>query len=204
MDDIDPAKLDAALERLQAERARRIAEKVEAGEVVVVRLSVAVASESEFPDAVEQAKTRKLKELRAGGEVRAVQFDVMAVETGVCREGGGEEWKPEPRPHVPPLPPQDEDKEKVREDSRPPLLESYVWTTIRPASDDGDPGAILEGWYSIDEGQLVLTDRGGRYLTSRAMIAGEDPAALARLLLREKQPSDFNTRRLDYPNLGLA
>ena len=166
--------------------------------------AIAVASESEFPDAVEQAKASKLKELRAGGEVRAVQFDVMAVETGVCREGGGEEWKPEPRPHVPPLPPQDEDKEKVREDSRPPLLESYVWTTIRPASDDGDPGAILEGWYSIDEGQLVLTDRERRYLTSRAMIAGEDPAALARLLLREKQPSDFNTRRLDYPNLGLA
>ena len=79
-----------------------------------------------------------------------------------------------------------------------------MWTTIRPASDDGDPGAILEGWYSIDEGQLVLTDRERRYLTSRAMIAGEDPKALAKALLCEKQPSDFNTRRLDYPNLGLA
>jgi hypothetical protein len=25
-----------------------------------------------------------------------VQFDVMAVATGVCRLGGGEEWKPAP------------------------------------------------------------------------------------------------------------
>jgi hypothetical protein len=202
MDDIDPDKVLAALEQLEAERARRIAEKVEAGEVVVVRLAVAVGTESEFPDAVEQAKASKLKELRAGGEVRAVQFDVMAVATGVCREGGGEEWKPEPRPHVPSLR-QDEDKEEVREDPRPPLVESYVYTQVRPCRDDDDPGQIMEGWYTIDDGHLTLTDREGRHITSRAMIAGEDPAALARLLLREKGPEDFN-RRLDYPKLGIA
>ena len=201
MDDIDPDKLDAALERLQAERARRIAEKVEAGEVVVVRLSVAVASESEIPDAVEQAKTRKLKELRAGGEVRAVQFDVMAVATGVCREGGGDDWKPDPRP---PLPAQDEDKEEAREEPRPPIVESYVWVQTRPCRDDGnDPGEILEGWFSVDEGTVTVTDREGRHITSGAMIAGEDPAALARLLLREKGPEDFN-RPISYPRLGIA
>jgi hypothetical protein len=109
-----------------------------------------------------------------------------------------------PRPDIAePLLHADEDSLR-REEPRPPLVESYVYTTIRPASDDGDPGAILEAWYSIDDGQLVLTDREGRHITSRAMIAGENPAALAKALLREKGPEDFNTRRLDYPKLGIA
>jgi hypothetical protein len=204
MDDIDHDKVLAALEQLEGERARRIAEKVEAGEAVVVRLSVAVATESEIPDAVEQAKARKLKELRAAGEVRAVQFDVMAVATGVCRLGGGEEWTPEPRPHVPPLPPQDEDKEEAREEPRPPIVASYVCVQTRPCRDNDDPGQIMEGWFSVDDGTVTVTDREGRHITSRAMIAGEDPAALARLLLREaRAPEDFN-RRLDYPKLGTA
>jgi hypothetical protein len=77
-----------------------------------------------------------------------------------------------------------------------------VYTQVRPCRDN-DPGQILEGWYSIDDGQLVLTDREGKYITSRSMIKGEDPAALARLLLREKQPSDFNSP-MSYPKLGLA
>jgi hypothetical protein len=83
----------------------------------------------------------------------------------------------------------------------PRFVESYVYTTIRAPSDDGDPGA--EGWFSVEDCHLTLTDREGQYITSRAMIAGEDPRALARALLREKQPGDFN-RRLDYPNPGIA
>jgi hypothetical protein len=50
---------------------------------------------------------------------------------------------------------------------------------------------------------VTITDREGKYITSRSMIAGEDPRALARLLLREKGPEDFNCR-LDYPKLGIA
>jgi hypothetical protein len=151
---------------------------------------------------LEQAQARKLAELRAAGEERAVRFDTWVVFTGVAAPGEdiGEEWKPAPRP---PLPPQDEDKEEVREDPRPPLVESYLYTQVRPCRDDDDPGQIMEGWYTIDDGHLTLTDREGRHITSRAMIAGEDPAALARLLLREKGPEDFN-RRLDYPKLGIA
>ena len=59
MDDID--KLDAARERLEGERARRLAEKVEAGEIVSVALSVVVGTASQLAAAVEAAKTDKLK-----------------------------------------------------------------------------------------------------------------------------------------------
>ena len=202
MDDIDPAKLDAALERLQAEQSRRLQAKTEAGELVTVPLCVTVSSASKAPVAVEQAQTRKLAELRAAGEEREVRFDTWVVFTGVPARGEdiGEEWKPAPRP---PLPHVDEDKEEAREEPRPPIVESYVWVQTRPCRDDDDPGQIMEGWFSVDDGTVTVTDREGRHITSRAMIAGEDPRALARLLLREKGPEDFNCR-LDYPKLGIA
>jgi hypothetical protein len=206
MDDIDPDKLDAALERLEAEQSRRLQAKTEAGELVTVPLCVAVSTASKAPAAVEQAQTRKLAELRAAGEERAVRFDTTVVVSGVAAPGEdiGEEWKPAPRPDVAePLLHEDEDSLR-REEPRPPIVESYVWVQTRPCAADDDPGQIMEGWYSIDDGHVVLTDREGRHITSRAMIAGEDPAALARLLLREaKGPEDFN-RVLSYPSLGIA
>jgi hypothetical protein len=207
MDDIDPDKLDAALERLQAEQARRLQARVEAGELVTVPLCVAVSTESKAPAAVEQAQARKLAELRSAGEEREVRFDTTVVVTGVAAPGEdiGEEWKPAPRPDIAePLLHEDEDSLR-REEPRPPVVESYVWVQTRPCRDDDDPGEILEGWFSVDEGTVTITDREGKYITSRAMIAGEDPAALARLLLREKGPeSESFNRRLDYPKLGIA
>ena len=102
MDDID--KLDAALERLEAERERRLAEKIEAGEIVSVALSVVVGTASQLAAAVEAAKTDKLKELRAAGETREIVFDVTMVVTGVCRPGENAEaqpWKPMSPPYLP-------------------------------------------------------------------------------------------------------
>ena len=50
---------------------------------------------------------------------------------------------------------------------------------------------------------MVLTDRDGRHITSRALL-GKDPATLARQLLHEtKKPSDFN-RAIAYPRLGIV
>ena len=46
MDDIDHNKLDAALERLEAERERRLAEKIEAGEIIEVPLWVVAGSQA--------------------------------------------------------------------------------------------------------------------------------------------------------------
>jgi hypothetical protein len=201
--DISPEQLEAAIARIEQEKERRIAERVEAGELVTVPLSVTVGTAAEIPAAVEQAEANKLAELRSAGETREVVFGGTICVTGVCRLAGGEEWKPAPRPPLPHVA-QDEDKEEVREEPRPSIVESYVWVQTRPCRDDGnDPGEILEGWFSVDDGTVTVTDREGRYITSRAMIAGEAPAAVARLLLCEKGPEDFN-RRLDYPRLGIA
>ena len=87
MDDIDHNKLDAALERLEAERERRLAEKIEAGEIIEVPLWVVAGSQAGACAQVEQAKADKLAELRAAGETREVVFEVTTVATGVCKHG---------------------------------------------------------------------------------------------------------------------
>ena len=95
MDDID--KLDATLARLEAEREQRLAERIEAGEVVRVPLYIVAGSEAEARAKVEGAKADKLAELRAAGDQREVVFDV---DNGRDRRGQArgsdrtEPWKP--------------------------------------------------------------------------------------------------------------
>jgi hypothetical protein len=210
MDDID--KLDAARERLEGERARRLAEKVEAGEIGSVALSVVVGTASQLAAAVEAAKTDKLKELRAAGETREIVFDVTMVVTGVCRPGENAEapaWKPMSPPYLPrsssPAPEANEE-EAVREEPQPPIIESYVQVQVRQCQDDDDPGEIAEGWFSVDGGVVTVTDVQGREIGGRAMLSGEDARVVAKQLLREKkQPESENFNRpLSYPNAGLA
>jgi hypothetical protein len=79
-----------------------------------------------------------------------------------------------------------------------------VRVIVSNGDDDGDPGQIVEAWYTIEDGALVLRDGEDKVITSRAMLSGEDPAVLARSLLRETSgSSDFN-RKIVYPGLGLA
>ena len=76
--------------------------------------------------------------------------------------------------------------------------------TIRNGDDDGDPGAIAEAYYTIEDGVVVLRDRDDKHLTSRALLKDENPAAVARALLREaEEPKDFQ-RPIRYPKMGLA
>ena len=117
MDDID--KLDAALNRLESEQARRLAEKVEAGEIVSVPLFVVAGSEAVARAQVEGAKAEKLAELRAAGETREVAFTVKLIVTGVCKHGEatGEPWKPTPRLPTRPRGKDEQDQHSV--DNRP-------------------------------------------------------------------------------------
>jgi hypothetical protein len=103
MDDIDHNKLDAALERLEAERERRLAEKIDAGEIIEVPLWVVAGSQAGACAQVEQAKADKLAELRAAGETREVVFEVTTVATGVVKfgEATGPAWKPTAPPYLP-------------------------------------------------------------------------------------------------------
>jgi hypothetical protein len=218
MDNIDHDKLDAALERLEAERERRLAERIEAGEVVRVPLLMVAGSESEARTKVEGAKADKLAELRAAGDQREVVFDVVFVVTGVVKfgEATGEPRKPAPRlPSLPTRSPTAEcsavdlrdevvEEEAVQADPQP-VIETYVQVQVRQCQDDDDPGEIAEGWFSIDGGVVTVTNARGKYVGSRALLKGEDARVVAKRLLREKVPEgeSFN-RRLDYPMRGWA
>jgi hypothetical protein len=208
--DIDHDKLDAALERLEAEKERRLAERIEAGEVVRVPLSVVAGSEAEARAKVEQAKADALKELRDSGDRREVVFDVTTVATGVARPGeaAGPAWKPQ----VPAFLPKSisevvEVVEEVlaREEAPAPIVETYVAVQIGRCLED-DAGTISEGWFSVDDGQVIVTNASGKYVGSRALL-GEDARVVAKKLLREKaapeDSGDFN-RPLDYPLRGWA
>jgi hypothetical protein len=203
----DITSIEAARARIKAERERRLAERIEAGEIVSIQLFIVAGSETEARARIEETKASKLEELRVAGETREVVFSVTMVATGVLRHGeaaSGEPWKPTAPPFLP-GPKRDEvvEEEAVREDPQPPVIESYIYTTIHQATDT-DPGAILEGWWSIDGKVLTLTGTDGKHITSRAITAGEDPKTLARELLREKRaPKEFQ-RRIDYPASGLA
>jgi hypothetical protein len=69
---------------------------------------------------------------------------------------------------------------------------------------EDDPGAIVEAWYVIEAGLLVLRDADDKHIASRMLLKDDDPALLAKSLLREREaPKDFN-RPIHYPKLGLA
>ena len=46
------------------------------------------------------------------------------------------------------------------------------------------PGAILEGHYEIDNGKVRVTDAAGRPVGSEEFGPGDDPAVVARRILR--------------------
>ena len=59
-------------------------------------------------------------------------------------------------------------------------------------------------WVTVEGGCVTLTDRDGKHINSRAMLKGEDPAALARVLLHEARAgTDFN-RAISYQKSGVA
>jgi hypothetical protein len=201
MDDIDRAKALAALEQLEAEKARRLQAKIEAGECVSVRATVVIGPD----DDAETEKARVLASLPTSDpEGRAIHYDVWVITTGVPR---GDPDQAEPAPQVqtassegPSHPSTEEPAASGPSCSRP----TYVRVIIRNGNDDGDPGAIAEAWFTIEDDAVVLRDADDKHITSRALLRGEDPAVLARSLLREaEQPKEFN-RPIHYPKLGLA
>jgi hypothetical protein len=87
----DPDKLEAALAQLEAEKQRRIDEKVDKGEAVRLPSPVVIVGVPQ-PTAglIERAKAKKIAELRAAGEKREIHFDAdkpTVIVTGVPRAG---------------------------------------------------------------------------------------------------------------------
>jgi hypothetical protein len=201
IDGIDPEKALAALE---AEQARRLQAKIDAGEMVKIETVVVVGPDEDE----EEAKARAIAKHPAPDDGREVHRDFLYVFTGVPR---GDPDQAEPSPQV-----QTSEEAGLSSPSPeqaaggPPLSHSqptptYVRIVTHNGNDDGDPGAIAEAWYVIEDGLLVLRDADDKFITSRALLKDDDPAVLARSLLREaeQQKKDFN-RPIHYPKLGLA
>jgi hypothetical protein len=87
---LPPEKLDALMEELEAERQRRIDEKVAKGEVVLVPpLSIVVGTPDAADAAIEDTRARmRAADREAGRKAREVYFEEPAVlVTGVPRPG---------------------------------------------------------------------------------------------------------------------
>jgi hypothetical protein len=202
MDDTDPAKLEAALERLKAEQARRLQAKIDSGEVVSVQTVVVIHPDEDE----EEATARALAKHPVPDDGRAVHRELFFVFTGVPRDPDFGQWEPSPQVQTV----SEEEPSRPSEEpaaNGPPIPHSqpeYIFVTTRQATDAGDPGQIAEALWSVNDGCVVLTDLEGRHLTSRALLKGQDPAAVARALLREAEEPKRLGRPIRYPKLGLA
>jgi hypothetical protein len=198
--DTDPAKLEDAPEQLEAEQARRQQTKIDAGEAVKGQTVIVVGCDEDAAEALANLPT-------TAPDGRAIYYDpndIRVVVTGVPR---ADPDFGEPSPQIQTASaegPSHPSEEPAR--SGPPSCSepTYVRVTVRNGNDNGDPGAIAEAWFTIEDGLVVLRDGDDKHITSRALLKGEDPAVLARSLLREAEaPKDFN-RPIHYPKLGLA
>ena len=90
MDDIDRAKALAALEQLEAEKARRLQAKIDSGEVVSVQTTVVVHPDESIEDAQARALARHPV---ADSDGRAIHRELFFVFTGVPRDP--DHWKEE-------------------------------------------------------------------------------------------------------------
>jgi hypothetical protein len=88
----------AAIERLEAERQRRVEERIAQGKAIRVPLCVVVEDPGQVEAEIESAKADKLAELRKAGETREIVFDEpMVIDTGVPRDADfGKDWAPLP------------------------------------------------------------------------------------------------------------
>ena len=201
MDDIDH---DKALAALEAEKERRLQAKIDSGELVSVQTTVVVGARDEDTEAAYERVLADLPTSTPDG--REIHHDLCVVVTGVPRDPDFGRW--ERSPQIQASSEGTADPPDEAEPAAGVLLSSrsrpvYVRVTIRNGGDD-DPGVIAEAYYTIEDGLLVLRDADDKHITSRALLKGEDPAVLAKSLLREaEQPKDFN-RPIHYPKLGLA
>jgi hypothetical protein len=189
----------AAIERLEAEKRRRLDEKVAKGEAVRVPLPcvvLGVESDEQVAAEIESVKASKLAELRKGGETREIVFDEpVVIVTGVPRDwdsyvqgahaGNVSETKAPSNASSEPPP----SSEPVA--SEAPSQPRRVWTQIKPPSEDNPGGIIAEGTFTVSDGTIRVEDTQGRPLGSEILQPGDDAKAVARRLLREKRGGSF-------------
>jgi hypothetical protein len=201
----------AALERLEAERARRINEKIEKGEAV--RMPVLIVGSRESIAAV---RARTLAAMRAAGEKReAICCDDILI-TGVPRPGREpENYSP---PNVPEAPapsvlsrrttsdcPVSEPRAAVEQRAQHAATAEpwrRVWVTVERPSETNPGGVIAEGLYRVEDGMVKVTDLQARLLGTQPIKPDDDVEAAARKILREKRASAFYDP-IQYPRRSM-
>jgi hypothetical protein len=195
----------AALERLEAEKERRISEKIEKGEAV--RMPVLVVG---TPEDIDTVRAATLAALRAAGEKRevvpSVGNEIGVIITGVPRAGRDNNYTPpnvsEPptpsifdrrsAPREPQAPVVDDVTEKTPATHDAPVERAEnpmrcVRTQVERPSDRNPGGAIVEGLYRVEGDMVEVTDMDGRLLGRAPIKPGDDPEVAARRILREKR-----------------
>ena len=211
--DDDPAKLSAALEQLEAERNRRIDEKVAQGKAVygdpvVVGYSGAhAANEVRRDPAGREVYPRPL--VGKDGEIK--RYDVIV--TGVPRAGRDDGY--EPPKQLAPFPasmrryePPTENQPKSpapRSVAQPDVTEAKRIIATIPPRDERDLGVVFEGSYKVQFGQVYVYSADGKSLGSLPVGPDDNVELVARRLLREKLgggAADFYGR-IPYPKLSI-
>jgi hypothetical protein len=199
MADIDHDKTLAALEQLETEKARRLQDKIAAGDIVSQTVTVVCFRDED----VEEACERALANLPTlGPDGRPIHHDLSVIVTGVPRDPDFGKWVPTQISSEGVASPSEPARGGEVSPSPSEPIPTHVQITISNGT-EGDPGAIVEAYYTIEEGLLVLRDRDKKFITSRGLLKNEDPAVLARILLRERAPNDFQ-QPLRYKPLGIA
>ena len=192
----------AALERLEAERERRISEKIEKGQAV--RMPVLVVGS---PESIDAARARTLSAMRAAGEKREIFSADRVIITGVPRPGRDDGYRPPdvPEPPAPSVMSRRTVNDRPVSDPRAPAqapsgIEQKhaataeprmewrrVHVTVERPSETNPGGAIVEGLYRVEDGMVKVTDLQGRLLGTQPIKPGDEVEAAARKILREKR-----------------
>jgi hypothetical protein len=187
-----PDELKALREHASRRRARRIEDKITAGEAVRAPIAVTVQLGQDIDAAVESEKARVLAELRGAGEAREIYFEEPAIIiTGVLRSPDFGQW--EPLPPIEQYPTRYAAPDKSITRSGAPAKPEWhpVRTSIAPR-DENDPGAVLTGTYAVDEyNRLRVRDADGRDLGSEMLAEADDIEVAARRILRTAKRNDF-------------
>jgi hypothetical protein len=167
------------------------------GGAVRVPLSLVSRDPGQVAAEIDSAKATCVAKLREAGETREIIFDEPFVMiTGVPRSPDfGKDWAP-----LPPTKPYDRYAVASDEPRRPavvrppeepaePLVAHRIRVQVAPPT-ERDPGAVIEGAYTLEGNTLRVYDADRNLLGTEHLHPGADAGAAARRVLRAKKAPD--------------
>jgi hypothetical protein len=217
----DP-KFEAALEQLEAEKRRRIDEKIAKGEAIRAESPFIVGVPDLDLDYTAVRRDADGREIypaepfavivtgvpRPGRDDKCVaQFEYAKQDPEAVRQHekeaaarvaafheGAKSHEPEYKP--PPM---------SKPEELPELEWRGVWVQVKgPDPDRNFPGEIAEARYAVLNNVLYVEDAQGRRLGVQELTAEEDAGAVARGIARKKLGGEKFFAAIAYPNLGLV